>query len=130
MHEPTAPRVSGETMEERVQEFPILRQDRPDNDTFASSQTYHVDQFGRITLDLVSHTSIALRPKNETRGRAVGEQVSFAVGEPFFWLGERLSIVRIEHVSGNAGVIHYNLRRSGLSIGVRSHCGALKSNIE
>jgi hypothetical protein len=30
----------------------------------------------------------------------VGEQVSFAVGEPFFWLGERLSIVRIEHVSG------------------------------
>jgi hypothetical protein len=43
MHEPTAPRVSGETMEERVQEFPILRQDRSDNDTFASSQTYHVD---------------------------------------------------------------------------------------
>ena len=39
-------------MEERVQEFPILRQDRPDNDTFASSQTYHVYQFGRITLDL------------------------------------------------------------------------------
>jgi hypothetical protein len=112
MHEPTAPRVSGETMEERVQEFPILRQDRPDNDTFASSQTYHVDQFGRITLDLVSHTSIARRPKNETRGRAVGEQVSFAVGEPFFCLGERLSIVRIEHASGNAGVIHYNLRRS------------------
>ena len=103
-------------MEERVQEFPILRQDRPDNDTFASSQAYHVDQFGRITLDLVSHTSIARRPKNETRGRAVGEQVSFAVGEPFFWLGERLSIVRIEHVSGNAGVIHYNLRRSSLSI--------------
>jgi hypothetical protein len=73
MHEPTAPRVSGKTMEERVQELQILRQDRPDNDTFAISQTYHVDQFGRITLDLVSHTSIALRPKNETRGRAVGE---------------------------------------------------------
>jgi hypothetical protein len=73
-------------MEERVQELHILRQDRPDNDTFAISQTYHVDQFGRITLDLVSHTSIALRPKNETRGRAVGEQVSFAVGEPFFCL--------------------------------------------
>jgi hypothetical protein len=56
-------------MEERVQELSILRQDRPDNDTFASSQTYHVDQFGRITLDLVSHISIARRPKNETRGR-------------------------------------------------------------
>jgi hypothetical protein len=33
-------------------------------------------------------------------------------------------------VSGNAGVIHYNLRRSSLSICVRSQCGALKSNIE
>jgi hypothetical protein len=42
----------------------------------------------------------------------VGEQVSFAVGEPFFCLAERLSIVRIEHMSGIAGVIHYNLRRS------------------
>jgi hypothetical protein len=71
-------------MEERVQEFPILRQDRPNNDTFASSQTYHVDQFGRITLDLVSHTSIARRPKNETRGRAVSEQASFAVCEASF----------------------------------------------
>lgn len=71
MHESAAAGVSRKIVEERDHKFPILRQDRPDDDTPAIGQVHHVNQLSRIVI-LVSHCINSPMPCWQIQGAARG----------------------------------------------------------